>query len=176
MPAERNKRRAPVPVLLLVGLVGVVGVGSALLATGALGRGTDADEAARSTTPRASEQEPAAPTLTGPGGLTDARAIDVRGSLHRELITRVVRSKRRAMRRCYEDGLKGHARLSGDITIRFTIAGDGTVGRASVESSAIGDDAVERCMLDLIERARFPPPQGAGMTIVEYPLTFAPQG
>lgn len=66
--------------------------------------------------------------------------------------------------------------MQGRITVRFTIAGKGTVRKATMADSELDDDTVERCMLDAMEKARFPQPKGGGMTIVEYPLTFAPEG
>ena len=60
------------------------------------------------------------------------------------------------------------------MVIKFTIAADGTVSGASVKSSTLGNETVERCITARFDRMEFSPPAGGGIVIVSYPFLFSP--
>ena len=63
--------------------------------------------------------------------------------------------------------------ISGEVLVKFLIAGDGSVQA----SSATGfDEAVGSCVADVIKHIEFPRPTSGGTVQVNYPFTFrAPQ-
>ena len=97
------------------------------------------------------------------------------GSLPKEVIRRVVRRNLSQVRYCYERELMKNPRLVGKLTIKWVVAADGTVARASVMDSQLNNPAVERCMTQKIKRWRFPKPKGGGIVVVKYPFIFNPQ-
>ena len=64
--------------------------------------------------------------------------------------------------------------LGGKVTIKFVIAKDGSVSKASVKSSTMGNKSVEGCITGRFMRFKFPEPKGGGIVIVSYPFIFAP--
>jgi len=52
-----------------------------------------------------------------------------------------------AIRYCYERELKRNPELKGKITVRITVASDGTVSNAEIVSSTMNNSRVERCIL-----------------------------
>ncbi|MDB4973670.1 MAG: hypothetical protein JWN48_2011 [Myxococcaceae bacterium] len=50
--------------------------------------------------------------------------------------------------------------LSGSMTFAFHVAVNGSVAAVSPSQSSLGDRATERCMLQVAEGTRFPPPHG----------------
>jgi hypothetical protein len=80
---------------------------------------------------------------------------------------------------CYDDALKAHADLAGQIVLRFIIVGDAKIG-GIVESvdvldkSTLRDPAMIECIRESFLDTRFPPPEHGGWVSVEYPITFLP--
>lgn len=99
---------------------------------------------------------------------------DVRGSLSVDVIQRIVRSKHLVLRHCYELVLMSSPQLSGDLTVRFIIDADGTVTMMQVRQATLSNPRVERCVVRVLRRARFPQPPGGGIVAVEYPFQFEP--
>ena len=64
--------------------------------------------------------------------------------------------------------------LGGKVVIKFTIAKDGSVSRASKKTSTMGSAAVEQCIVGRFKRMKFPTPKGGGIVIVSYPFIFSP--
>ncbi len=109
------------------------------------------------------------------GGTVRTGAAEVRGSLSREIIRRVVRRHINEVRFCYENQLTSQPSLSGRISIRFIIGSDGSVQTASVASSSVGDQAVESCIAQAVHRWTFPAPEAATV-VVTYPFMLMPGG
>lgn len=97
----------------------------------------------------------------------------IRGSLDKEIIKRVVRQHRNEIRYCYEKELQKNAKLAGQIKVKFTISGTGRVISAIVSSSTVKNRSVEGCMTRKIRRWAFPEPKGGGIVIVNYPFNFS---
>jgi TonB family protein len=102
---------------------------------------------------------------------TDSDAI-VLGSLDRAEIDEVIKRNMNQIRYCYQRVLQTQPELSGKLTVKFTIATDGTVSSASSKASTLGAPAVESCIVDRFRRMKFPAPKGGGIVLVSYPFLF----
>ncbi|GAB4291420.1 MAG: hypothetical protein Kow0090_04920 [Myxococcota bacterium] len=107
------------------------------------------------------------------GSIKTTGPIDVDGSLSPQQIARVVKSRLSAVQNCYETALKRNPKLQGKIVIAFTIAKDGRVKGADVESSTISDPSVASCIISRLRHWRFPAPDGGEVT-ASYPFIFSP--
>jgi biopolymer transport protein ExbD len=97
-----------------------------------------------------------------------------RGSLDREIIAGVLRAQIGAVKACYEAGLARSPKLGGRIMTTFTIGAAGTVTASKIGSSTLRDHQVEACIVDVVNKLKFPKPEGGGVVVVSYPFTFAP--
>jgi hypothetical protein len=93
------------------------------------------------------------------------------GSLSKEQIERVVRAHAAGIKYCYEKELQRKQSLSGNVDMFWVIAPDGTVPKANIKASSLGDAAVEGCIIRQIKQWQFP--KAPGQTIVgRYPFLF----
>jgi len=99
-----------------------------------------------------------------------------KGSLDREEINRVVKRVLSQIKFCYERELAKEPNLEGKLVASWTIAGTGLVSTTSMTENTMGNKQVEACVLRIIQRLRFPQPQGGGEVYVTYPFVFAPSG
>ncbi|MGC6515612.1 MAG: AgmX/PglI C-terminal domain-containing protein [Myxococcota bacterium] len=97
----------------------------------------------------------------------------VMGALDKSLIDAVIKRKMAQIRYCYQRELQKDPTLNGKIVIKFTIAKDGTVSKASVKSSTVGK-GVDSCVVSRFYKMQFPEPKGGGIVIVSYPFIFSP--
>ncbi|HVZ71036.1 MAG TPA: AgmX/PglI C-terminal domain-containing protein [Polyangia bacterium] len=98
-------------------------------------------------------------------------AGDADGSLSKEQINKVVRAHLAGVKYCYEKELQHKSGLSGGVDIFWVIQPDGTVSKASVKSTTLGDTATEGCILRQVKQWQFP--KAPGQTIVgRYPFIF----
>jgi TonB family protein len=76
------------------------------------------------------------------------------------------------VRGCYERA--GHAQryAAGKVTLRFTVSGDGSPLEVLVVASELGNFDVERCVVQVCRRVKFPAPEGHKATTFEYPVEF----
>ncbi len=88
-------------------------------------------------------------------------------------ILRVVNVRRNGVSYCYEKALIGNPALRGKLTMRWTIALDGTVQGAFVSDDTLRDAEVAGCVRRNLLRWRFTPPQG-GQCVVQFPFVFSP--
>lgn len=121
----------------------------------------------------------------GAGGLGGRRAhapdvvagvAQVRGSLDKEIIRRVIRRHINEVRFCYEKELVTKPNLYGRVMIQFIIAGDGHVMASLVQNSTMGSPPVEQCIASAVKRWEFPKPQGGGIVQVSYPFVLKAAG
>ena len=117
----------------------------------------------------------------GAGGLGGRRArapdvipgqANVRGSLDKEIIRRIIRRHINEVKYCYETELTKKADLSGRVSVQFTIAATGQVIASVLQSSTMGNIRVENCVVQAVRRWEFPKPMGGGIVIVSYPFNF----
>jgi hypothetical protein len=97
---------------------------------------------------------------------------DVRGSLSKEVIRRVIQRHINEVRFCYEQELNSRPDLSGRVQIKFIISPSGAVQAANVESSTLGATRAEGCIAQAVRRWTFPAPDGGGIVIVSYPFVL----
>ncbi len=96
------------------------------------------------------------------------------GALDKSLIDAVIRRHMNQIKYCYSRELTKRPGLAGKITVKFTIAGDGTVSSATTKRSTLGSPTVENCINGRFMRFKFPEPRGNGIVIVSYPFVFQP--
>ncbi|MET0285367.1 MAG: AgmX/PglI C-terminal domain-containing protein [Polyangiales bacterium] len=97
---------------------------------------------------------------------------DVRGSLSKEVIRRVIQRHINEVRFCYEQELNSRPDLSGRVQVKFIISPTGAVQAANVESSSLGAARAEQCIATAVRRWTFPAPDGGGIVIVSYPFVL----
>jgi len=97
---------------------------------------------------------------------------DVRGSLSKEVIRRVIQRHINEVRFCYEQELNSRPDLSGRVQVKFIVSPSGAVQAANVESSTLGAARAETCIAAAVRRWTFPAPDGGGIVIVSYPFVL----
>jgi TonB family protein len=121
----------------------------------------------------------------GAGGLGGRRAsapdvvpgtAQVRGSLDKEIIRRIIRRHLNEVKFCYEKELMHKADLYGRVMVQFTISGTGQVIASIVSNSTMNSPSVEQCIAQAVKRWEFPKPQGGGIVIVSYPFVLKAAG
>jgi hypothetical protein len=94
------------------------------------------------------------------------------GALDKATIDAEIKSHLAQIRFCYQRELNKQPGLAGKLTVKFVIAADGTVSSGSTRSTTLNNVTVESCVLAVIRRMEFPPPDGGGIVIVSYPFVF----
>ncbi len=121
----------------------------------------------------------------GAGGLGGRRAhapdvvpgtAQVRGSLDKEIIRRIIRRHINEVKFCYEKELAKKPDLYGRVIVQFTIAGSGQVVASVVQQSTMNNGQVDQCIAGAVRRWEFPKPQGGGIVIVSYPFVLKAAG
>ncbi len=121
----------------------------------------------------------------GAGGLGGRRAgapevvpgtAEVRGSLDKEIIRRIIRRHINEVKFCYEKELTKNPNLVGRVMIQFTIAGTGQVIASIVQSSTMNNPPAEQCIAGAVRRWEFPKPNGGGIVVVTYPFVMKAAG
>jgi TonB family protein len=121
----------------------------------------------------------------GAGGLGGRRAhapdvipgtAQVRGSLDKEIIRRIIRRHINEVKFCYEQEAMKHQDLRGRVVVQFTIAATGQVVSSSVAQSTTNNGTVDQCIAGAVRRWEFPKPQGGGIVIVSYPFVLEMAG
>ena len=102
--------------------------------------------------------------------------VQLRGSLDKDIIRRVVRRHLPEVRFCYEQELPKAPSLAGRVAVNFTIANTGRVAAALVQSSTLGNARAESCVVNAVRRWEFPRPMGGGIVIATYPFNFVVAG
>ena len=95
----------------------------------------------------------------------------VKGQLSKELIDKEVRRHKAQIQFCYQKQLTRAPNLAGKVSLSWIIAMDGSVMRAKVSSSSLGDKDVESCLVRALSNWKFPKPEG-GVVEVIYPFLF----
>jgi len=96
------------------------------------------------------------------------------GPLDKCFIDAVIKRNQSEIRDCYQEQLSRNPGLGGKIVVKFVIAKDGTVSKASTKSSTMNNKSVEGCLNSRFEHFKFPEPKGGGIVIVSYPIVFEP--
>jgi hypothetical protein len=99
-------------------------------------------------------------------------AAEVRGSLSKEIIRRVIQRRVNEVRFCYEQELHARPDLHGRVNVKFIISPEGAVQAATIESTELAAARVEACIVQAVRRFTFPAPDGGGIAVVSYPFVF----
>ncbi|EDM79808.1 von Willebrand factor, type A [Plesiocystis pacifica SIR-1] len=97
----------------------------------------------------------------------------VKGSLDRDIIRRIVRAHINEVRSCYNATLTKDPNASGSIAIKFMIDAHGKVMVAKVQSNDTGYADLGTCIAKKVERWKFPKPKGSTVEVV-YPFKLSP--
>lgn len=100
-----------------------------------------------------------------------AGRAEVRGALDKEILRRIIRRHINEVRYCYEKG-RSTTDKGGRVQVAFVIEASGRVVSSEVESSTLGNAAVERCVASAVRRWEFPKINGGGVVVVHYPFVF----
>ena len=106
------------------------------------------------------------------GANPDAAAAQAKPAVDVAAIRAAVRSQIRPVQQCYERGKMDDVNLRGSVTVRITIAADGSVANAQVASSTLGAPDVERCITHEVLRWQLPRPAGEAPVSLSYPFAF----
>jgi outer membrane biosynthesis protein TonB len=98
--------------------------------------------------------------------------LEVKGSLDKDVIRRVIRRSMPKIKLCYEASLEKSPNLAGKVVVDFTIGLDGKVTNSEATSGI--QSGMDSCVAQSIARLYFPAPQGDTEVRVVYPFTFEP--
>jgi len=90
-------------------------------------------------------------------------------------VTRLFQTRRSALTACYERELRANPALTGRIVIALTIQSTGSLGRVTVVSNALGNDAVASCASRVVSGLRFNPAPETDATFT-VPIDFSLRG
>jgi hypothetical protein len=76
------------------------------------------------------------------------------------------------VRGCYRHAGRAQKYVAGKVTLRFIVAADGQTNDVLVIATDLGNFDVERCLVAVGRRIKFPPPNGNKGTTFEYPVEF----
>jgi TonB family protein len=101
---------------------------------------------------------------------------DVRGSLSKEVIRRIIQRHVNEVKFCYEQELNQRPDLQGRVQVKFIISPTGQVQTAALAGSTLGNPKAEQCIVEAVRRWTFPSPEGGGIVVVTYPFVLEQTG
>ncbi len=93
-------------------------------------------------------------------------------ALDRAVVDRRIARRQAGLDACIAKGRETKPTLSGELVVRLGIDPRGRVVHAETDWSTLKHAATERCILDVLETARFPSHEGKGVLVLRYPLKF----
>ena len=103
----------------------------------------------------------------------DSKTAKRQGSLDLVIIIDTLKVKLPELGGCYEPALATLPNLSGNVQLAFQIGGDGKVGQSLAQG--LKNDAVERCMTEVVKTVSFPPPPDGKTTTAFIPVLVKPR-
>lgn len=100
----------------------------------------------------------------------------VMGSADSGTIKRIIQRARAQFRQVYERALKRDPTLSGKVVIKLVIGPDGAVKEATISESTLKDARLEKELLRVLSRLKFPASPGGEDVSVSYPFVFKADG
>jgi TonB family protein len=101
---------------------------------------------------------------------------DVRGSLSKEVIRRIIHRHINEIRFCYEQELNQRPDLEGRVSVKFIISPTGAVQTAVIDNSTVNNAKIDNCIAQAVRRWTFPSPEGGGIVVVTYPFVLSQAG
>jgi TonB family protein len=99
-----------------------------------------------------------------------------KGTLEQRDVDAALAKHVKALVACYDEAGPARRYASGQVALRFYVTSEGTVSNVLVVESAVGNFAVERCLVEEGKRIRFARPRGERATDFEYSLQFRAGG
>jgi TonB family protein len=96
------------------------------------------------------------------------------GPLAADALTEAMNDARAKFSACYDAQAKKEPSLAGDVVLRYTVRADGKPYNVKIKRSTLDNAAVEKCMVRVGKKLRFPARAGRKPTKVIYPFRFAP--
>lgn len=111
-------------------------------------------------------------------GTTKPQGSSSEPGRRREDIQTIVLSHRDEARKCYDDGVKGHPGVEGDLVIGWKIDPKGAVTEIAVDESKsqIHEPGIGKCIIDIIKKIPFAESPKGFETRFSYPFNFKPRG
>jgi hypothetical protein len=96
----------------------------------------------------------------------------------REDIQTIIMSRRDEARKCYDDGLKAHPGIEGDLVVAWKIDPKGNPTDVAVDESKsqILEPSVGKCVVEIIKKIKFAESGKGFETRTSYPFNFRPRG
>lgn len=88
-----------------------------------------------------------------------------------------VASHRDEARACYDEGLKKHPGIEGDLVVKWVIDPEGNVVDPEVDTSKskVLEPGVGKCVVEVIKKLKFPKSEKGFETRANYPFNFHPR-
>jgi hypothetical protein len=119
--------------------------------------------------PRTAAQEPEEkPAAKHPAMSASAEV----GALDEAKVTQTFHAALKDLQACLADGAKRNELEGGDIAFLVKIGASGRVVHAHAEKSTIGDRDTEKCMLGVLRKRDWPPPEGGDVGIARNSFGF----
>ena len=100
------------------------------------------------------------------------KATQIRGSIDRDAVAKVINEHLNDVRGCYERALMRDQNLgAGKVLLEWTISASGVVGEVKTKLATLKSADATKCMADVVKQMQFPKPSG-GEVIVSYPFLF----
>ena len=127
-----------------------------------------ASRSARNASPR--ETKPAG--FESSAGAKQMGLENEAGTYEGQDIEETMNAHLKEVRGCYDRA--GHAQryAAGKLTLRFLVSAEGAPREVLVVGNDLGNYAVERCVVEVCRRIKFPAPEGHKSTTFEYPVEF----
>jgi len=121
---------------------------------------------------QAGQSDAKAPTFESSAGAKQMNLENEAGIYDGQDIEETMNAHLVEVRGCYDRA--GHAQryAAGKLTLRFLVSGDGAPREVLVVGNDLGNYAVERCVVEVCRRIKFPAPEGHKSTTFEYPVEF----
>ena len=93
-------------------------------------------------------------------------------ALYKQSIDRTIKEQLDAFRLCFERGRSEDSSFAGRILVQIKILRSGAVSDARVVTTTLGSSAVETCVVQSFMQIQFPPREGGGVVVVNYPIAY----
>ncbi len=141
------------------GSSGAEGTGSAV-ASGDIGQSEGAKKAAAGVGTGGAKKETKIKANLNIKGPTTT----IGGKLDSAEISKKLKQRQSAIKRCYERQLKANPKAQGKVVVMFVIGAAGRVTSAKATANSVGGDTGS-CVANIIKRIKFPRPSGGDVTV-----------
>lgn len=108
-----------------------------------------------------------------PKAIVKSEDADIDGTMNSDATYRVIRRGMTCVTSTYQRSLKRDPKLSGKVSVCFTVDPMGAVTKMNIDSDTVGDPMLASGIKACLQRLRFPPPEG-GSAEVCVPFILTP--